>query len=197
MKLQSIVFAMAIPFGMILGSCGGGASGTSPGSGGSTPPQSGGTSGSGGVTASGGSSRAGGVTGSGGSSGSGGTRAQGGSTSSGGTRASGGSSGSGGGGGSCENVTPCGGDVLGTWNVTSSCLKVSGQFDPSAKVGLACTTGTVTGSLDVTGKWTAKSGGTYTDETVTKGEYLFTLPPVCKELSGTTVNCEGIGRVLG
>jgi len=50
--------------------------------------------------------------------------------------------------------------------------------------------------MQVTGKWTAKSGGAYTDATVTTGDYQFTLPAPCKQLSGTTVNCEGICRVI-
>src|SRR4051812_5096055 len=30
---------------------------------------------------------------------------------------------------SCPNVTACGGDVVGTWTVASSCLKLSGNVD--------------------------------------------------------------------
>jgi len=105
------------------------------------------------------------------------------------------SSGGAGGGGLCTDVTPCGGDVLGTWTVTASCLQVSGQVDMSS-LGFNCQSAPVTGSLQVTGTWTAKSDGTYADNTVTTGEEQLGLPASCLELSGTTITCDTIGGAL-
>ena len=74
----------------------------------------------------------------------------GGTPGSGGTVSSGGSTGTGGGGTSCPNVTACGGNLVGTWTVTSSCLKVSGNLDLSL-AGAGCPSTPVTGDLQVTG----------------------------------------------
>jgi hypothetical protein len=97
---------------------------------------------------------------------------------------------------SCDNVTPCGGDVVGTWNATSSCLKVTGELD-LVPFGVGCTSAPVTGSLQVSGTWTANSDGTYSDNTSTSGEEQFTLTPDCLNVSGTTTTCERISGALG
>ena len=80
-------------------------------------------------------------------------------SSSGGSVGTGGSStGSGTGGGSCTNVTACGGNVVGTWTVSSSCLTLSSSNLDISLAGLdprSCTNVTLTGSLKVTGTWTA------------------------------------------
>jgi hypothetical protein len=169
------------------------ATGGSSGSGGTVG--TGGSSGSGGTVATGGSSGSGGTVATGRSSGSGGTVATGGSSGTGGTVSTGGSSGTGGGGASCSNVLPCGGDIVGKWTVTSSCLTVTGQTDMSL-LGLGCSSALVTGSLDVTGTWTAKSNGTYSDNTTTSGTEQLTLPASCLNVSGTTVACAQISEVL-
>jgi len=123
--------------------------------------------------------------------------------SSGGTNGAGGSAaggvhGSGGGGsagGSCANVLPCGGDLVGTWTVSSSCLNVSGQLDLTL-VGAGCASAPVTGALQVSGTWTANSDGTYTDDTLTTGSEQFTLAPACLVISSTPVTCAGVGSIL-
>jgi hypothetical protein len=193
MKPQSPVLAMAIAFGMISGAC---TSTSSPpsGSGGSSASESGGSSGSGGA-GQGGKTGSGGA-GQGGKTGSGGA-GQGGKTGGGGTVGTGG--GSGGGSVSCSdatNVEPCGGEVVGEWNVTSSCLKISGQLDISG-IGTGCKSAEITdGSLQVTGTWTATSDGKYTDKTTTTGEEDLTLDSSCLFISGTTTTCDRIGGVI-
>jgi non-reducing end alpha-L-arabinofuranosidase len=97
---------------------------------------------------------------------------------------------------SCSNVTACGGNVVGTWNVASSCLKLMGTMDPSM-FGLTCTSASVTGgTLQVSGTWTANADGTYADNTTTSGSEKFTLPPECLQLSGTTTTCDGVAGPL-
>src|SRR4051794_38293168 len=64
--------------------------------------------------------------------------------------AAGSSGGSGSGGVACISASPCGGDVLGTWQVSSSCLAVTDTLDLSA-VGAPGCYAPVTGSLSVTG----------------------------------------------
>ena len=163
MKVQSAGLAIAMAFGMISGACG---------------------SGSGSSSGTGGKSSSGGAVGTGGSSSSGGAPGTGGSSSSGGVVGTGGSSGSGGAGGSCSNATPCGGTLVGTWSVTSSCLKVTGNLDLTL-VSMGCSSSPVTGSLQVSGTWTANSDGTYSDSTTTSGDVQFTLQASCLVISGT------------
>ena len=88
---------------------------------------------------------------------------------------------------------PCGGDVVGTWTVTTSCLNMSGDMD-MRNFGLGCDTAQVTGSLDVTGTFTANADGTYTDNTTTSGTHQLALPATCLEVSGTRTSC---GRIAG
>jgi len=95
----------------------------------------------------------------------------------------------------CANVTACGGDVVGTWNVTGSCLAVSGDMDVSS-FGLGCPTVTATGTLTVTGSWTANGDGTYADNTTTSGTETLELPTTCLDVSGTHTTCSRISAPL-
>ena len=109
---------------------------------------------------------------------------------------SGGSSGTGGATGSCSSEADCGGDVFGTWEVTSSCLTVSGQLDLSGFLGTDCPSPQVTGSLEVTGTWSAKADNTFTDKTTTTGNEQFTLAAACLSYSGTTLDCDQVSFPL-
>lgn len=183
MKAQSAAIAMTLVLGMISSGCSGS---SSSGSGGSPGSGSGGASG-------GSSTSKGGSNGSGGASG-GATTSKGGATGTGGS--SSGTGGAGGsGGGSCAAVTACGGDVTGTWTVKSSCLKTSGKADISY-LGLSCSEAVITGTLNVTGTVTLGADGKYKDETAATGSDSWVLGPACLELSGTKVNCDGIGTVF-
>jgi hypothetical protein len=138
-----------------------------------------------GTTGTGGSSASGGSVGSGGTVGSGGN-------SSGGSTGSGGSS-------SCKNVSACGGSVLGTWTVSSSCLDLSSSNLDISLAGLdptSCKNVASTGSLTVSGTWTANSDGTYADATMTTGTVQLELPAGCLMLSGTTTTCPHLDSPL-
>jgi hypothetical protein len=113
-----------------------------------------------------------------------------------------GASGAGGAGGGaiapCDNptnVTACGGDVVGTWNVGGGCMAISGEVDLSG-LGTDCKSSPVTGTVRVTGTFTAKADGTYTDETMTTGQETLDLPKACLTLSGTETSCKRIGGPL-
>lgn len=112
----------------------------------------------------------------------------------GGQSGTGGTSGAGGG-ASCTNAPGCGGDVVGSWSVTASCLELSGDADVST-IGLGCASIPVMGYLEVTGTWTAYAGGTYLDETVTSGEALLEMPESCRSISGTVIECRQMGDAL-
>ena len=121
----------------------------------------------------------------------------GGMTGSGGTA---GTPGSGGTGGSsatqtCPGVTPCGGSVVGTWSVASSCLTLAGDMDV-ALASLGCSKVPVTGSLHVTGTWSANDDGTYSDNTVTTGNITFPLAPACLSVSSVQVECAKVAGTI-
>jgi hypothetical protein len=89
--------------------------------------------------------------------------------------------------------------VVGTWTVTPSCLKVTGEQDLSL-IGLGCESAPVTGSVQVSGTWTANANGTYSDNTITTGSEVIALPASCLQVSGVTVACQlvsGLLQVLG
>ena len=88
----------------------------------------------------------------------------------------------------CPGGSTCGGSVLGTWSVTSSCLTIAGDMDV-VLASLGCPTVPVTGSLHVTGTWTANADTTYTDNTVTTGSITFPLSPACLSVSSVKVEC--------
>ena len=132
------------------------------------------------------------------SSGTGGSSSTGGTPGTGGGVGTGGTSSGTGGGASCPNVTACGGNVAGTWTVKSSCLTVNGSVQ-AAWLGLdptTCTSVGISGSLSVSGTFTANANGTYTDGTTTTGSPVLNLAPGCLTLSGTKVDCGGIQRTL-
>jgi non-reducing end alpha-L-arabinofuranosidase len=129
------------------------------------------------------------------SSGGAGESGKAGSSASGGSSAKGGSTQTTGAGGSCPAATPCGGDVVGTWTVSSSCLKISGEIEMTT-FGAKCKTAKITGSLQVAGTFTAKSGGAYLDETTTTGDEQLELGPDCLIISSTPTECSGAAGLL-
>jgi hypothetical protein len=85
--------------------------------------------------------------------------------------------------------------LVGTWEAKSSCLKTSGTFDISG-LGVGCKTAEISGTINVTGTWTATADKKYTDKTITTGSDDWKLAPACLTISGTTTDCVGIARVL-
>lgn len=159
------------------------------------PQQSGGMSGSTSMAGSGSPKG-----GSGGSTGGSGGAATGGANAMGGSGGSAGSS-SGSAGtssGMCPNVTACGGDIVGTWNASASCLTLSGELDlPTAGLDpRSCTSAPVTGNYHVTGSITFNADKTYTDNTTTAGTAHVDLAAGCLLISGTKIDCKGAATAL-
>ncbi len=96
---------------------------------------------------------------------------------------------------SCEVVTACGGDVVGTWSAMKSCLPVTGNVDMTG-FGLGCSDSPVSGDLAVTGNWTFNEDGSMTDETSTTGEQDLALLAACLDVSGTVTTCDRVGAPL-
>lgn len=108
---------------------------------------------------------------------------------------SGGEAGSSGDGESCTNAPPCGGDIVGSWTVTSSCLNVTGAVELTM-LGMACQSVPVTGHLEVTGTWTANPDGTYFDQTLTSGTEQIVVPSSCLSITGTPITCAQMAQAL-
>jgi non-reducing end alpha-L-arabinofuranosidase len=116
----------------------------------------------------------------------------GGSGGSGGSTGTGGSVGTGGTGGmlSCTSVSACGGSVVGTWNVTSSCLSVAGEMDVSLG-SFGCKTLPANGSVQVTrGSLVINADGTYSDTTQTTASVASPLSPECLTVSSVAITCD-------
>jgi hypothetical protein len=64
--------------------------------------------------------------------------------------------------------------MVGTWDVTSSCLTANGDIDLS-RGALFCTAQLVTRSLQVSGVWTANGDGAFADGTHTAGSHHLEL----------------------
>jgi hypothetical protein len=98
---------------------------------------------------------------------------------------------------SCENVTACGGDAVGTWfaHDTGSCLVVSGTADVS-KLGIGCSEALIDGTISVTGNWTIADDGTFADNATTTAELTMELEEVCLDISGTVSQCDRLGLVM-
>lgn len=96
---------------------------------------------------------------------------------------------------SCDNVTACGGDILGTWAVAGSCIEISGMTDMTG-FGLGCTEAPVMGELEIGGTFTANADGTVADNTTTTGQMVIELSYECLDVSGTVTTCDRVGAPL-
>jgi hypothetical protein len=93
---------------------------------------------------------------------------------------------------SCDDVMPCGGDVVGTWTVIDSCLKVSGDV-VMTDLGLGCTAAPTMGTLEVIGTWSARSEGmTFLDDTTTSGAATIEVPAECADSATQPIRCPSL-----
>jgi hypothetical protein len=65
-----------------------------------------------------------------------------------------------------------------------------------ALASLGCSKVPVTGSLHVTGTWSANDDGTYSDNTVTTGNITFPLAPACLSVSSVQVECAKVAGTI-
>jgi hypothetical protein len=93
-------------------------------------------------------------------------------------------------GGTCSNAAACGGDIVGSWTITSSCVSESGSMFDSQ-----CPSATVSSSgLTITGSVTYNADGTYSLTSTTAGSLDVTLPPSCLTSNGVTVTCAQLNQ---
>jgi hypothetical protein len=94
--------------------------------------------------------------------------------------------------GTCGNSAACGGDVVGTWTISSSCVNVTASgFDAQ------CPSATVDSyNVKIGGTFTYNTDMTYTSNTTTSGSVVVTLPASCLTTQGVTVTCAQITQVF-
>ena len=97
-------------------------------------------------------------------------------------------------GGGCGTESACGGDVVGTWQVSSSCLAV----DASSMMGsMGCPGATTSASgTKITGTITYSADKTFTSNLTTSGSLVITLPASCLTQQGVTVTCAQLQQAL-
>jgi hypothetical protein len=76
----------------------------------------------------------------------------------------------------CEGITPCGGDPLGTWNVSENCTEVLLDLGPE----LGCESIPAAGSAVVTGTFTF-ADGLMTQDIVQTVDVTMTIDDACAE----------------
>lgn len=93
---------------------------------------------------------------------------------------------------SCDIASsPCGGDVVGRWNVVDCPLELSGEIDVLG-FGLGCPSArVVSGTLRVSGTWIVDASGELTDDTTTTGTQQFELSEDCISVG---VLCDDVRR---
>ncbi|MGH7436636.1 MAG: hypothetical protein ACRENE_13260 [Polyangiaceae bacterium] len=96
------------------------------------------------------------------------------------------------GGGSCGSVAGCGGNLVGTWKITSSCTSGS-QGSPST----SCPGETINiDSSTVTGTFTFNSDGTYQSTLVSSATETVTFPASCVAMLGASLTCAQVAAQL-
>lgn len=96
---------------------------------------------------------------------------------------------------SCSDVVACGGDIRGRWEVSSSCLEVTGSFDLTA-LGIGCFDAAIWGDLQVQGELQLLESGEFRDNTTTSGDFALRLAQACLDVSGTVVTCETVAAPI-
>jgi len=122
--------------------------------------------------------------------GSGGTTPQAGGTSAGSSNTDGGRAGGGASGGfpgTCENAIACGGDIVGTWQVTSTCIDA--DVTPSMGSMNKCTVSFSTNSLQYQGSISYRADLTYDLDVTVRGAIGITLPAECLTQKDVTLTC--------
>ena len=101
------------------------------------------------------------------------------------------SSGSGSG-GSCGKVAACGGDIVGTWNITDSCASIT-----SAPTIMGCPNATAQNAMvTASGTSTFNSDGTYTSDLTESASETVVIPMSCLMAGGMTVTCDQLSAAL-
>lgn len=96
-------------------------------------------------------------------------------------------------GGNCANSAACGGDIVGTWKITSTCVSATGAMGDSA----TCPASTVSAShLTIIGSTTYNADMTYTQAGKLNGMATIVLPASCFTSQGVTFTCDQLNQTF-
>ena len=96
------------------------------------------------------------------------------------------------GGASSCGTAPCGGDIVGDWTITESCL----TFPMESPIA-DCPSATVnTSGFDVTGNISYRSDLSYSGTLTIGGSFALTLPPSCLTVQGITLTCGQVDQAV-
>lgn len=90
-----------------------------------------------------------------------------------------------GGGPNCSSFNACGGNIAGTWRVTSEC--VGSQYNPFAA---NCPSATFSESASVSGTLAFNTDGTYTITDMGSATGALSIPSSCLSVGGATLTCD-------
>jgi hypothetical protein len=97
------------------------------------------------------------------------------------------------GGGTCGNVAPCGGNIVGDWDIVDACL----TFSDASPLGDFCPEGTVTATgIDASGMISYRSDLTYSATITLSGSITVNLPAACLTVQGVTLTCAQLDQAL-
>jgi hypothetical protein len=95
-------------------------------------------------------------------------------------------------GGTCASSAACGGNIVGTWTIGSSCVTANASMFDSQ-----CPSATVSSSnVQLSGTFTFNGDMTYTSNVTSSGSVVVTLPASCLTMQGVTVTCDQITQVF-
>lgn len=95
-------------------------------------------------------------------------------------------------GGNCANSAACGGDIVGTWKITSTCLSANAVMGDST-----CPTSTVSAShVTIIGSTTYDADMTYTQTGKLNGMATVVFPASCLTLQGLTLTCDQLNQTF-
>ena len=95
--------------------------------------------------------------------------------------------------GSCGKVAPCGGDVVGNYNITSACLTLSSMDMPLE----GCPGATVNASgIRVSGSASFNADMTYTLNETISASASETIPASCLTMNGITLTCQQLDQAI-
>ena len=102
--------------------------------------------------------------------------------------------GGGAGGSTCSNAAACGGNIVGSWTITSSCISIDAS-NMVPEMDCPGATGTAEG-FKVTGAVSYAADLTYTANTTASGTIVVKLPAACLTQQGFTLTCAQVQQSL-
>lgn len=98
------------------------------------------------------------------------------------------------GGGTCGHAPACGGNIVGSWQITSSCITVD-VSQVSLMTDCAGETAAAVGWA-ITGSVTYKADMTYASTSTITGKVVIGLPASCLTTQGLTLTCDQLTQLL-